>query len=438
MTVIEDAEYKAIWTPAEETEYKVEHYLENLEDDEYTLKETEALAGTTGEEVTPEVKDFGDFTKPATQTVTVEADGSTVVKYYYDRPEYDVTFDENGGSTATDYTDVKSGTEITVPTTEKEGFVFGGWEKVTGTVENPDGTMTVIEDAEYKAIWTPAEDTKYIVNHYQQNIENDGYTLKDTEPFTGTTGEEVTPGVKDYDGFTKPEVKKVTVAADGSTVVDYYYDRLLYDVTFDENGGSAATDYTDVKSGTEIKVPTTEKEGFVFGGWKLVEGSQDVAGDKLKVTENATYEAIWIPAENTKYVVNHHKQNLENDEYQLAQTQKFTDVTDSSVTPDVMDYDGFTKPEAQTVMVKADGTTVVDYYYECIPYDVTSDTNDDLPATDYTDNKTATEIEVPTTEKVDTVENSDIPVTGDDTNLLMYILLAILALGGAVLTAKKE
>ena len=44
------------------TEYKVEHYWQNVDDDNYTLHETETLAGTTGETATAEEKTYDGFT----------------------------------------------------------------------------------------------------------------------------------------------------------------------------------------------------------------------------------------------------------------------------------------------------------------------------------------------------------------------------------------
>ena len=88
-----------------DTPYKVEHYIEKLEEPkndqsaediqnpeetekpekEYILAETEDLKGTTDSSVTPAVKDYPGFTAPETQTVTILADGSTYVRYEYSR-----------------------------------------------------------------------------------------------------------------------------------------------------------------------------------------------------------------------------------------------------------------------------------------------------------------------------------------------------------------
>lgn len=51
------------------------------------------------------------------------------------------------------------------------------------------------------------------------------YTLKDTENKTGTTDTSVTPAVKTYTGFTSPATKTANINGDGSTVIEYYYER---------------------------------------------------------------------------------------------------------------------------------------------------------------------------------------------------------------------
>lgn len=75
----------------------------------------------------------------------------------------------------------------------------------------------------------------FTVNHYQQNIYDDNYTLVKTETKSGEVGTAVGDGhAKDYPGFfALPYLEESTIASDGSTVIDIYYDRHYYLMTFD-------------------------------------------------------------------------------------------------------------------------------------------------------------------------------------------------------------
>ena len=81
------------------TEYKVEHYLENLEEldgEKFTLKDTETLAGTTDTTATATPKQYPGFTYDSTvegtkTSGTITGDGQLVLKLYYTRNTYKYT-----------------------------------------------------------------------------------------------------------------------------------------------------------------------------------------------------------------------------------------------------------------------------------------------------------------------------------------------------------
>ncbi len=94
-----DTNIYAAWAPATDTPYTVEHYRQKLGSSEYDLVESEVLKGTTDSTVTPLTKSYTGFKTPAAETLVIKADGSSVLRYYYDRQTYTVTFDpgEVGG-----------------------------------------------------------------------------------------------------------------------------------------------------------------------------------------------------------------------------------------------------------------------------------------------------------------------------------------------------
>ena len=151
----------------------------------------------------------------------------------------------------------------------KEGYIFAGWDK---EVVNVTGAAT------YTTTWTPNTNTKYVVKHYQMDVfGNYPTTPTETENKTGTTGTTVTPAVKTYTGFTSPATQTVTIAADGSTVVEYRYTRNKY--YFDVNHILGAN---EVIGNPENAIPTIEG----IGSYKIyindVEVDHDSDGDYFK------------------------------------------------------------------------------------------------------------------------------------------------------------
>lgn len=116
----------------------------------------------------------------------------------------------------------------------RKGYTFGGWYRdMACTVPFVFGAP-VEEDTDLYAAWHPAE-VEYRVAYWQQNADDDGYSLADTETRTGSTVAEtsVTAAADRYADFTLREQPAAqTIAADGSTVVHVYYDRKIYEVKF--------------------------------------------------------------------------------------------------------------------------------------------------------------------------------------------------------------
>lgn len=137
----EAATYTAHWNPATNTVYTVKHYLQNV-DGMYPADptETQSLTGTTATSVTPAVKSYEGFVSPSAQTVTIAADGSTVVTYQYARRHYTFTLDAatNGGTSDLPSIEVIHGATIgTVPPDAQKGCNdFTGWyTKAVGGVK---------------------------------------------------------------------------------------------------------------------------------------------------------------------------------------------------------------------------------------------------------------------------------------------------------------
>ena len=95
---------------------------------------------------------------------------------------------------------------------------------------------SVSEDITVTVVYKPTN-VDYKVIHYQQNVDNDEYTVIEEENKQGLTDSQVLEVAKEYEGFYSLLYEHPNIAADGSTVIEVYYDRYYYLMTFDLDGG---------------------------------------------------------------------------------------------------------------------------------------------------------------------------------------------------------
>ena len=140
-----------------------------------------------------------------------------------------LTFVSNGGT----YTSPRfcTGTASAPTAPSKYGYDFDGWY----TDEEPSvpaDFSSITSACTLYAKWTPKTDTKYTVVHWWENADDDDYSYHDSESLTGTTEGTTAAVAKAYDGFTAQPITQQTIAGDGSTIVNVYYKRNVYEVKF--------------------------------------------------------------------------------------------------------------------------------------------------------------------------------------------------------------
>ena len=111
-------------------EYKVYHFKQNENDDEYTLEESESLEGVVGAQTEAALKDYEGFTAQSFIQTVISEDGSACVEIKYDRNRYTVKFDGNGASGNIPDISAKYGVEFTLPENtfaSPFGFRAGAW-----------------------------------------------------------------------------------------------------------------------------------------------------------------------------------------------------------------------------------------------------------------------------------------------------------------------
>ena len=208
------------------------------------------------------VSDFSDVTFPvgpdesitgwyfdeAAQTEkadSVTINGQNVTLYAKVEKGYWITFDANGGSyTAPVF--YANGTAAAAPAEpSKPGFKFAGWYldealETKAIFDNIKANTTVY------AKWNAAS-AKYTVIHWWENANDDDYSYHESEELYGNAGEMTSAAAKTYtvEGtdvlgqkvtsnkvFTAETITQKTIAGDGSTIVNVYYKRATYTLTF--------------------------------------------------------------------------------------------------------------------------------------------------------------------------------------------------------------
>ncbi len=248
--------------------------------------------------------------------------------------------------------------EITIPEGPvKEGYDFIGWR--SRYVGEEDliiyaGTQYIIKRLEY---FTPEykerDDTPYTVKHYYQTSKNE-YDEPVIETFYGTTNSEVTPELKPKKGYDSPSPRVLTIKADGSAVVEYYYDLKVFTNYVELNGGWLNSRYTPFYT---YGIPfylfedsfRITRDGYNFVGW-YIKGDESetlldstyylVSGDILTSEKDITFVAKWEKAPIT-YEVEHYLEQLDGT-FVLQQTDDPVGYIDEDVTASPAEFIGFT------------------------------------------------------------------------------------------------
>lgn len=276
----------AKWTAQGGISYTVEHYQQNVADDDYTLADTESKTGATGQSTAAERKPYPGFTAQSFEQQTVKGDGSTVVKVYYTRNEYTLTYDLNGSNASwTDSAENKFHTDrygaaVTAPSANdlsRAGYAFGGWytDKSCSSENEFTAATMPAENTTLYAKWNAGE-VNYTVNYYLQNVDGTDYVLKDTVTSSGVTGQAVDVQ-KFFEGFAPKadSSTSITLQADSAqNVVDLYYTRNRYTLSFNLGDGVSLDDGCvpnggSIYYGAEISVDMTnaKRTGYTFAGW---------------------------------------------------------------------------------------------------------------------------------------------------------------------------
>ena len=227
----------------------------------------------------------------------------------------------------------------------------------------------------YTVTYQPAE-VEFTVKHFQQNVSNDEYTLADTETKKGFTESAVGAGLAktDYTGFYSLLYDTTTtIAADGSTVVEVYYDRYYCLMNFNLDGGYGVEPIY-ARYGAPISVDTPTKPGYTFESWTP-------SIPTTMPADNTSYKANWKVGE-AGFTVVFWYENANDNGYSVAGTYKPADVKpgtekksedykNQSFTGRDDKHFTYNAAKSETVTVKGDGSTVLNVYFTRNTYTLT-------------------------------------------------------------------
>jgi len=259
------------------------------------------------------------------------------------------------------------------------GCVFSMWTDLnekTGVSTNCKVTSDYVNDKTYAyersmpaynmilTLTGVLDEAVYTVHHWKQKTtgiasthDDKNYELAETETKKAQIGSKVTPAVKTYTGFDSPKTQTKAVTADGKMVIDYYYERHLYNVTLNAGTGIEKTiGAGPYRYGQSVTIDANVKEGYHWLNWTGnytggSGGDQTVDTKKFTFTMPAGDVTMTANAEANRYTI-HFDPNGGAGHIDDIETTYDTDVT----LPDVWNADG----TAAYVKYTLDGQNVTD------------------------------------------------------------------------------
>lgn len=187
------------------------------------------------------------------------------MEIYYDRNYYLLNLDLAGGWGA-DPIYARYGAVISLSSPTKSGYTFAGW-----TPEAPANMPA--ENKTLKANWTAKDSVDYTVVFWYQNANDDGYS------YAGSITQSATPGASkssgdfrstDFTGrdashftYNAAKAETATINGDGSTVVNVYFTRNTYTLTFKDGK-------------TTVKTINARYQQDIHGNFPIKDGSDTI------------------------------------------------------------------------------------------------------------------------------------------------------------------
>ena len=228
---------------------------------------------------------------------------------------YTVSFNANGGSTATSSKSVSyDNTYGTLPTPSRTGYTFAGW------YTSASGGTRVTSDTKYTYTSGQTLYAHWNANWYWVTFNANGGTVSETSKqvaYNSTYGTLPSPT---RDGYTfegwytsstggTEVTSSSTVSIAGSHTLYAHWtenEKPSYTVTFNANGGTVSEASKQVTyNSTYGTLPTPTRDGYTFEGWytSSTGGTEVTSSSTVSITGSHTLYAHWTENEKPSYTV---------------------------------------------------------------------------------------------------------------------------------------
>ena len=301
--------------PAGTVQYKVEHWQQNVTDNEYTKIESENKTGVTGAMTEAQAKTYQGFRSLGIAQKPIAADGSTIVQIKYDRNLIILTLDLKGGTITPPLPEnkLKGRFGADVPATAnptKEGYIFSVW--------NPELPKKFpAEDKTYTAQW--AKEGDYTITYH---LDGDSYNSNPASYNVETATITLNPAIKigyDFAGWydnaacSGSPVTKIEKGSTGNKEFWPKWEARSYTITYNLNGGENdagnPANYT-IETETIILNPAV-KTGYDFAGW--YDNAACIGSSVMHIAKgNKDNKEFWAKWEAHSYTITYHLNNGSN------------------------------------------------------------------------------------------------------------------------------
>lgn len=268
--------------------------------------------------------------------------GGTYLKSNAVPIDYTISYDLNGGTASNPVSyNVESNT-FTLNNPTRAGYTFAGWceSKDTSYVYNRSANEVIKKDE--------SDSTSYFIPECYASLDyapvfDPAYYLAKYPDLKSVCGDDVNKALSHFVNYGMKEGRQ------GSA-------------EFEVNAYKAK--YKDLRDAFGDNLPKYYMHYILAGkseGRTISQASISIYQGSIG---NRTYTATWTAAD-VGYTVNHYVMDINGNYLSTpTKTERLSGFTDTSVTAKRLSLgNGFTYPDVQTVKVKADGTTVVNYYY---------------------------------------------------------------------------
>ncbi len=397
---------------SDETPFVVNHYIESLEQSVqanniyfenkgyYELYAAQNLTGVTNQTVYPDVLDIAGFSAPSKQSLIILGDGSAKLDLFYSRNSYTLSLSKSKGIANVNGSGTyKFEEEIMISASVLNGYGFDSFvdAETLSVISNllSASIKMPAKDFEIIAKALPNQNTIYVVNYYKENIgiENpdinnkEHFALFASKQFVGETDSLTNVEPEIENGFRAMKVTQQKILGDNSTVVNVYYLRETFTVTFSLENATKEYNLPNLQYefGTTLTLPNLEQVGYDFDAWYDNSEYKGIKTMEINSTDfgNKTMFGRFLESDFIPYTINHYTESLiqqAGDDrilnsatglyYDLKEVENLLGTTNLNVEASTMNFVGFTAPSTQSKKIESDGTTRFDYYYSRNEYNL--------------------------------------------------------------------